>query len=280
MGSLTLFNWLRRSPNSTHDRRVGRLFGGLGGRIVALLLVPCLAGDALIPAGAATFGKQEAALVADPCTVVALATSAHYQQSALPVPFAPSSEPEVFQDQAFAVVCLCFGTYHFLTHPVHLTVSHLLSIFETLRASGDSAALMGAFFPGLFLRERPWKITTNAATLEPSAPKPLPIKTDRVLYIQDRLQTMAEVAAQGLRGRSQPIPVYHVKVNETVTLPAEIKRENVVLLHSIENYQAIIVLRRTLQGLRTQGADSVTLVNTYGGYARQGEGWPSLLDAV
>src|SRR5258706_7968692 len=35
-------------------------------RIVALLLVPCLAGDALIPAGAATFAKQEAALIAGP----------------------------------------------------------------------------------------------------------------------------------------------------------------------------------------------------------------------
>jgi len=38
-------------------------------RIVAFLLVPCLAGDALIPACAATFGKQEAALIVDPVTV-------------------------------------------------------------------------------------------------------------------------------------------------------------------------------------------------------------------
>jgi DNA-binding XRE family transcriptional regulator len=34
-------------------------------RLVALILVPCLAGDALIPAGAATFEKQEAALAGD-----------------------------------------------------------------------------------------------------------------------------------------------------------------------------------------------------------------------
>ena len=36
------------------------------GRLVALLLIPCLVGDALIPACAATFGKWDAALLADP----------------------------------------------------------------------------------------------------------------------------------------------------------------------------------------------------------------------
>jgi hypothetical protein len=39
-------------------------------RLIAMLLVPCLAGDALIPAGAATFGKWEAALLAEPATPV------------------------------------------------------------------------------------------------------------------------------------------------------------------------------------------------------------------
>ena len=42
------------------------------GRLVALLLIPCLAGDALIPAGAAAFGKWDAALVANPVTAAGL----------------------------------------------------------------------------------------------------------------------------------------------------------------------------------------------------------------
>ncbi len=71
-------------------------------RIVTFLLVPCLAGDALIPAGAATFGKQETALIADPVTASAFLFAAPishihpscFEQEALQIPAEWTKHPE------------------------------------------------------------------------------------------------------------------------------------------------------------------------------------------
>ncbi|MCM8780297.1 MAG: ribose-phosphate pyrophosphokinase-like domain-containing protein, partial [Candidatus Omnitrophica bacterium] len=95
-----------------------------------------------------------------------------------------------------------------------------------------------------------------------------------VLYQHGRLRNDAQEAAESIHARSAKIGIWGEKkrrnpLNWRVILPEGLKGTNVVLIHSMENNKDIAELWVMLVALQRAGAGSISLLNTYEGYARQ-----------
>ena len=93
---------------------------------------------------------------------------------------------------------------------------------------------------------------------------------DALLYLEDRFEALAKEVGEK-EGRS----VSAVEVEEIgsghwqINLPKGLKGRNVLLIHSTENSENIVELLLALLALRDAGVKTISLCNTYQGYARQ-----------
>ena len=116
------------------------------------------------------------------------------------------------------------------------------------------------------------KRTSDVKPLEFLKEKKGPVWIDHVLYQHSRLEDDAREAAEVVDAKSSRIEI--VKEDENplkweVDLPDDLRGKRVVLVHSTENSIDIAELWIMLIALRKAGASSVSLINTYEGYARQ-----------
>lgn len=94
---------------------------------------------------------------------------------------------------------------------------------------------------------------------------------DRIVYLQPRFKQTAEQAV----GRIKDAEASFLEVKPAspghwrVSLPKDLAEENIVLVHSTENAENLLALLLTLSSLREARVKSISLINTYQGYARQ-----------
>jgi len=98
-----------------------------------------------------------------------------------------------------------------------------------------------------------------------------PIHIDRVAYIQPRFKQDVEEAVGRIKdAKSSFIDVKQASEGYwTVNNPSDLAGKNVVLIHSTETSRNILELLLALSSLRDAAVNSVSLINTYQGYARQ-----------
>lgn len=125
-------------------------------------------------------------------------------------------------------------------------------------------------------------VAQNGGTI--SLPKPPNVDrraksfyVEKINYIQERFQEEAEAAAERLT--KAEVSVNKINVEGTgdghweVRLPDYNKEDDVALIHSTENSENIVKLLLTMFALReannNEGVRTVSLINTYQGYARQ-----------
>lgn len=116
------------------------------------------------------------------------------------------------------------------------------------------------------------KRTSDVKPLESLKEKKGPVWIDHVLYQHARLEDDAKEAAGVVNVKSSRIEIVKQEANPLkweVNLPDDLKGKSVVLVHSTENSIDIAELWIMLIALRKAGASSVSLINTYEGYARQ-----------
>jgi len=99
----------------------------------------------------------------------------------------------------------------------------------------------------------------------------LPFKVDRLLYLNHQFKASAEQAVKILsnHARADNVTVQNRYGLRFVELPEGLQNQNVVIYHSTESSQQIMDLVLTLIALRQQGVHSISLVDSYLGYARQ-----------
>jgi hypothetical protein len=99
--------------------------------------------------------------------------------------------------------------------------------------------------------------------------KPFVSKFDAVLYLKPRFQKYA----RGL-GEKFDTDVYKIAVSQSglhwdLQIPQDVKNKDILIIHSIQSCDDILNLISALYSLKEAGTRSITLVNTYQGYARQ-----------
>lgn len=115
-------------------------------------------------------------------------------------------------------------------------------------------------------------VKSNAMPLEPIKKDKGPHWVSRVLYQHERLESDAREAAGAINAKAERLEIE--KPEKTpLTWKANIKNDlqgqNVILVHSTENFIDFAELWIMLIALRRAGVNSISLINTYEGYSRQ-----------
>ncbi|MCM8797979.1 MAG: ribose-phosphate pyrophosphokinase-like domain-containing protein [Candidatus Omnitrophica bacterium] len=123
-----------------------------------------------------------------------------------------------------------------------------------------------------FLEKSSGKIKGIDVSLSPPFSKLSgPIHIDYVTYIQQRFKNDAEEAVK----RIQDAQVSSLSINKIssghwrINIPSNLRGKNIVLIHSTESSKNILELLLMLSYLRKVGVKTISLINTYQGYARQ-----------
>ncbi len=102
--------------------------------------------------------------------------------------------------------------------------------------------------------------------------KKTPFYVEKVACIQERFEQEADNAVNQLKR----VSAMKINVGKNdglhwkVDVPEDLTQEDdIVLIHSTENSENLVELLLTLFALREQGVESISLINTYQGYARQ-----------
>lgn len=109
-------------------------------------------------------------------------------------------------------------------------------------------------------------------SLEPIEKKKSPLWIDRVLYEHRRLASDAQEAASSIEAIAERLIIKRPNNNPlswSVSINKGLKGENVILVHSAENFNDFAELWLMLIALRQAGVNSVSLIDTYEGYSRQ-----------
>ncbi len=132
------------------------------------------------------------------------------------------------------------------------------------------------------ISEKPYNITNGldevlrynkVDALKPVKEKRSTIWVDRVLYRYPRLEDDVREAAVSINAKYGKVEILGKEagspLNWHASLPENLKGENVILVHNTQYNEDIVELWIMLVALRRAGVASISLVNTYEGYARQ-----------
>jgi phosphoribosylpyrophosphate synthetase len=157
----------------------------------------------------------------------------------------------------------------------HLILTHWTSDSEDPAVRNTDADLLSLlkFFAEEISIEDPAgdPVPQNVPTALRYARRAYREKVRRLLYIQERFKKVSETATGQVQDakadaiRVKPVAPGHWKVE----LPEGLENQNAVLTHSTENSKNIVDLLLTLMALQRAKVNSISLINTYEGYARQ-----------
>lgn len=94
-------------------------------------------------------------------------------------------------------------------------------------------------------------------------------KFDTVLYLKERFQNYAHKLGDEFNAEVSRITVSQHNLHWDLQIPQGIRNKDILLIHSTQSSDDILNLISTLYALKKAGARSITLLNTYQGYARQ-----------
>lgn len=99
--------------------------------------------------------------------------------------------------------------------------------------------------------------------------KPQVSKFDHILYLDSRFKSCAQELGEEFDSNVIEVEFEEKNLHWNLQGVRDLQGEDILIVHSTENYHNILNLISLLYSLRKQDVRSITLVNTYQGYARQ-----------